>query len=74
MEAKGSLAVRLVEGGQLLKFTSHEAEAIVKTVGEIISRWQNQQPVSGMTSLCGSGLSSSEPVYSSQMATWSMAR
>lgn len=48
LEDKRSLAVRLVDGGQLLKFTSPQAETIVKEIGTIISKWQNEQPVSYM--------------------------
>jgi len=48
-EDKNSLAMRLAEGGQMLKFMSPEAEAIVKAVGVVISRWQNQQPVGDST-------------------------
>ncbi len=33
--------------GQLLKLTSPDAETIVKEVSVTISKWQNQQPVSG---------------------------
>ena len=45
-EDKSTLAIRLVEGGQILKFMSGEAEAIMKAANSVISKWQNQQPVS----------------------------
>ena len=44
-EDKSSLAVRMVDGGQILKFTSSRAEAIAKDISNCISKWQNQQPV-----------------------------
>lgn len=37
--------VRLVEGNQPLKFTASKAEEVVKAIGTVVSRWQNQQPV-----------------------------
>ena len=45
-EDKSTLAIRLVEGGQILKFMSGEAEAIMRATNSVISNWQNQQPVS----------------------------
>ena len=45
-EDKSTLAIRLVEGGQILKFMSGEAEAIMRATNSVISKWQNQQPVS----------------------------
>ena len=45
-EDKESLTVRLVEGSQPLKFIVNKAEEMVKAIGTVISRWQNQQPVS----------------------------
>jgi neurofibromin 1 len=44
-EDKESLTVRLVEGSHPLKFTVNKADEIVKAIGTVISRWQNQQPV-----------------------------
>ena len=49
VEDKTSLAVRLVDGGQLLKFTSPKAETIVKQISSVISKWQNEKPVSAQT-------------------------
>ena len=37
--------MRLVEGSHPLKFTVNKADEIVKAIGTVISRWQNQQPV-----------------------------
>ena len=45
-EEKDSLTIRLVEGNQPLKFTVNKADEIVKVIGIVLSRWQNQQPVS----------------------------
>lgn len=46
-EEKESLTVRLVEGSQPLKFTVSKADEVVKEIGTVLSRWQNQQPVRG---------------------------
>jgi neurofibromin 1 len=43
-EEKESLTVRLVEGSQPLKFTVSKADELVKVIGTVLSRWQNQQP------------------------------
>lgn len=50
-EDKTSLAVRMIEGGQILKFTSSKAEAIAKDISNCMSKWQNQQPVRYFTDL-----------------------
>lgn len=44
-EDKESLTVRLVEGSQPLNFTVSKADEVVKVIGIVLSRWQNQQPV-----------------------------
>ena len=46
VEDKTSLAVRLADGGMLLRFTSSKAETIVKQIGSVISKWNNEKPVS----------------------------
>ena len=46
-EGKNSFVVRLIDGGQLVKFTSPDAEVLVKSLNAAVSAWQNQQPVSG---------------------------
>ena len=46
IEGKGSLAVRLVDGGQPLKLVNSAADSIVKELNAVISKWHNQQPVS----------------------------
>jgi len=48
-EDKSHLAVRMVESGQVLKFTCPKAESIAKDISSCMSRWQNQQPVRNMT-------------------------
>ena len=45
-EDKTSVAVRVEDGGTLLKFTSPYAEAISKAINAVISKWQNLKPVS----------------------------
>ena len=51
-EDKDSLTVRLVEGSQPLKFVVGNAEEVVKVIATVISRWQNQQPVSYSSQIC----------------------
>ena len=41
--------MRLVDGGQPLKLTNSAADAIVKELNTVISKWHNQQPVSKQT-------------------------
>jgi hypothetical protein len=45
VEDKSSLAVRLVDGSQMLKFSSPKAETIFKEISAVISKWQNEKPV-----------------------------
>ena len=45
VEDKRSVAVRLLDGGQMLKFTSLKAETIFKEISTVISKWQNEKPV-----------------------------
>ena len=51
-EGKGSFVVRLIDGGQLVKFTSPDAEQLVKSLNAAVSAWQNQQPVSVCVCVC----------------------
>ena len=45
VEDKNNLAVRLVDGSQMLKFSSPKAETIFKETNAVISKWQNEKPV-----------------------------
>ena len=51
-ESKDSLTVRLVEGSQPLQFNVSNADVVVKEIGTVLSRWQNQQPVRECTCKC----------------------
>lgn len=44
-EGKNSLAVRLMDEGQIVRISSTSAEIIVKELQTAMSRWHNQQPV-----------------------------